>query len=132
MLVEFLIPRRPVSLQAKNRRNLQAWKNYVSAEAKKAWPDAPVANSAFHLKLVYLYDQDPVDVDNIIKPIQDALDGVIYTSDIYVTDVESHRRPIAGTYDVLRIPRMIMQAILSRQECVYVQVSIAKQLEDYL
>ncbi len=33
----FLIPKRPVSLQAKNPKNLQAWKDFVLKEATKNW-----------------------------------------------------------------------------------------------
>lgn len=131
MIFEFLIPRRPLSLQAKNS-SLQAWKRYVRAEAEKTWigPPSPTAN--FRLKLIYLCGDAPVDVDNIIKPIQDALDGLIYSSDIQVTDVESHRRPLAGTYEIVRFPQLLLQGLLSAQECVYVAVYTASPIEEHL
>ena len=73
-----------------------------------------------------------MDVDNIIKPIQDALDGLVYTSDILVTDVESHRRPLAGTYEIGRFPPLLLQGLLSAQECVYVAVYESGPIQDYL
>jgi hypothetical protein len=66
MLFEFLIPKRPISLQTKNRKNLQSWKNFVLAEARKNWLGTPCNGLNLHLTLVYLCDDDPVDVDNII------------------------------------------------------------------
>ncbi|MFN5762972.1 MAG: hypothetical protein ACK470_00850, partial [Pseudanabaena sp.] len=68
MYFDFLIPKRPVSLQTRKTANLQAWKQYVRAEAAKTWAGQIFANQDVHLKLIYLYDSDPVDTDNIIKP----------------------------------------------------------------
>lgn len=69
MQFEFLIPKRPVSLQTKNKKNLQGWKSFVQAEAAKTWTGKISSEVDIHLTLVYLYDSDPVDTDNIIKPI---------------------------------------------------------------
>ena len=132
MVFEFLIPRRPVSLQTRYASRLQEWKRYVRTEAERAWTGQPVAAAGFHLKLVYLCNDAPVDVDNIIKPIQDALDGLVYTSDILVTDVESHRRPLTGTYEIVHFPPLLLQGLLSAQECVYVAVYESGPIEDYL
>lgn len=77
MQFEFLIPKRPVSLQTKNKKNLQGWKSFVQAEAAKTWIGKISSGIDIHLTLVYLYDSDPVDTDNIIKPIQDALVGLV-------------------------------------------------------
>lgn len=128
---EFLIPRRPLSVQAKTK-NLQRWKQYVYAEAAKTWTRATIASKDVQLTLVYLYDSDPVDTDNIIKPIQDALIGLVYDDDSRVSDVESHRRPLNGTFDLTRQPAMLIGAISSGKECVFVRVSIPRMLEDYL
>lgn len=132
MLFEFLIPRRPVSLQTKNRRNLQSWKNYVCTEASKGWAGAPYNGNYLHLTLVYLYDTDPVDVDNIIKPIQDALVGTIYDDDLLISDVESHRRLLTGVFDIVKYPPLLVDGILSGTECVYVRIADSSPLEKYL
>lgn len=133
MYFDFLIPKRPVSLQTKNRNNLQAWKNYVKSEAARTWTGQPYSGRDIQLTLVYLYNSDPVDVDNIIKPIQDALVGLVYEDDLLVTDVESHRRLLIGkSFDLTQCPKALMQGIISGAECVYVRVSESHPLEDYL
>ena len=132
MRFEFLIPKRPVSLQTKNRKNLQAWKDFVLLEAKKAWLGNSSTLDELHLTLVYLYYEDPVDVDNIIKPIQDALVGLVYNDDLAIVDVESHRRPLSGPFEILKYPRLLAEGILGGGECVYVRVTDAKPLEDFL
>lgn len=132
VLFEFLIPDRPVSLQTRNRKNYQAWKSYVQAEAAKLWTTPPLSNQNLQLTLVYLSGSDPVDVDNIIKPIQDALVGLIYTDDILITDVESRRRLITGTFDLTRCPKPLLKGITTGSECVYIRITDQAQLEDML
>lgn len=130
---EFLITHRPVSLQTRSRRNLQSWKRVVATEARKHWGAHPPVDAAdMHLTLVYLYDGAPIDADNIIKPIQDALVGPVLADDRLVIDVESHRRPIAGPFDLLRLPALLRQGLLARKECVYVRLRDAHPLEELL
>lgn len=132
MKFEFLIPQRPLSLQAK-RSSLQAWKAFVKAEAAKTWTRTLLSEDLdLHLTLVYLYDTAPLDVDNIIKPIQDALVGLIYTDDQQITDVQAHRRHLQGTFDILKFPDLLLQGIYTGSECVYVKICQSKTLESYL
>jgi len=132
MYFDFLIPKRPVSLQTRKTANLQAWKQYVRAEATKTWTGQIFDNQDVYLKLIYLYDSDPVDTDNIIKPIQDAMIGLIYTDDLLITDVEAHRRSLYGVFDLTLCPAPLVQCIISGIECVYVKVAESKPLEEYL
>jgi Holliday junction resolvase RusA-like endonuclease len=105
---EFAIPQRPVSAQTKNRKNLQAWKAYVAAEAAKAWSaDARPLTGGLRVTLVYLAADDAADVDNIIKPIQDALVGMVYADDFAVSDVDCHRRFLSAPIDVTGLPPLL-------------------------
>lgn len=132
MYFEFLIPRRPISHQTRRRANLQAWKKYVHDEAAKNWSGLPYSGEDIHLTLVYLCDEDPVDTDNIVEPIQDTLVGLVYDDDLRITDVESHRRPLHGIFEVARLSSVLLKGLTSGQECVYVRVLSAKPLEEYL
>ena len=132
MLLEFMLLRRPISLQSKDATKRQRWKDFVAEEARKAWGSKPLIVSACQLTLVYFCAELPADIDNIIKPIQDALVGVVYVDDSYVTDVDSHRRPLAGTFDVARLPSLVLAAFAAAQECVYVRISASQPIENYL
>ena len=132
MYFDFLIPKRPVSLQTRKTTNLQVWKQYVRDEAAKTWIGQIFAEQDLQLTLIYLYNSDPVDTDNIIKPIQDALIGLVYDDDLLIADVDSHRRALSGTFDLTVCPIPLIQGIISALECVYVRVSESKPLEDYL
>jgi len=129
---EFLIPKRPVSQQARRRANLQGWKTYVREEAKKTWGGQTVRNIDLQLTLIYLCDHSPPDTDNIVKPIQDALVGLVFEDDSLITDVDSHRRFLNSTFDLTQLPQLVLDGIVSQQECVYVKVSRSLPLGEYL
>ncbi|MBX9256455.1 RusA family crossover junction endodeoxyribonuclease [Desmonostoc muscorum CCALA 125] len=130
---EFLIPRRPVSLQTKKKENLQAWKNFVRVEAQKVWKDnSPIKKGDLQMTLVYLCDDFPADTDNIIKPIQDALVDLVFEDDSLVSDVDSHRRFMSDPIDIISLPSLLQRAVITGKECVYVKVSESQTLEKYL
>lgn len=122
---EFLIPRKPKSVQSKEKRG---WTDFVAHHAKEAWGNnPPVLEQDLHLTLIWLYStwssQNSADVDNIIKPIQDALKEVVYGDDCCVVDVESHRRSFGEISDLIALPDVLIEAIQQEKECVYVQIS---------
>jgi hypothetical protein len=133
LLFEMLIPRRPVSHQAKNRQNLQDWKDYVYGRARIDWiGGTPIATQGLRLMLVYLCNDFPADIDNIIKPIQDALVGVVYADDSLISDVDSHRRFLSDAIDVTNLPPLLVEGVTLGEECIYIRVSWAENLEIYI
>jgi crossover junction endodeoxyribonuclease RusA len=133
ILFETLIPKRPVSHQAKNRENLQKWKDFVYGRALIDWNGGPpFKHFGLRFTLVYLCDDSPVDIDNIIKPIQDALIGIVFANDSLISDVDSHKRFLSDGIDLTNLPKLLIQGAISGQECVYICVSRAENLEVYL
>ncbi len=132
-ILEFLIPRRPLSLQTRNRNDLQGWKRLVAREAAALWGSRPPIRSGdLRLTIVYLSDEYPPDTDNIIKPIQDALEGIVIVDDILVSDVQSHRRLYWQTFKTRRLPALLRSGLLIGAECVYVRLSYTRPLENLL
>lgn len=132
-IVEFLIPRRPLSLQTRNRDDLQSWKRLVAREAAALWGSRPpIGSGDLRLTIVYLSDEYPPDTDNIIKPIQDALEGIVIVDDILVSDVQSHRRVYWQTFKAKRLPTLLRTGLLIGAECVYVRLSYTRPLENLL
>jgi Holliday junction resolvase RusA-like endonuclease len=87
--IEFVIPQRPVSQQARRRERVREWQQFVAAHARGSLSSShELATGPVALRLLYLYDEVALDVDNILKPIHDALIGVILEDDSVVTDVE--------------------------------------------
>ena len=128
---EFLIPRRPVSTNNDKRR--QEWIKLVNKEAKKFWTgSSPIKDANLQLTLIYLCRDNPPDTDNIIKPIQDALNKLVYEDDRLVSDVESHRRFLSEPIDMTNLPLLLRKGVIIGKECVYVKVSESQPLEKYL
>jgi crossover junction endodeoxyribonuclease RusA len=96
------------------------------------WKDPIIQAGDLQLTLVYLSGISPPDTDNIVKPIQDALVGLVFSDDGLITDIESHRRSLGGTFDLTRLPPLVLAGIASGQECGYVKVSGSRSLEEYL
>jgi crossover junction endodeoxyribonuclease RusA len=91
-----------------------------------------IVTGALQMTLVYLCDLSPPDIDNIIKPIQDSLVGLVFSDDALIADVDSHRRFLTGAFNLTQLPPLITAGVISGQECVYVRVSESLGLEEYV
>lgn len=74
------------------------------------------------LTLVFLCDGLAIDVDNVIKPIQDALIGVAYADDNVLTDVESHRRMMGEPMLFSALPPLLRKPWIQGPECIYIRL----------
>src|SRR5437660_8445840 len=78
----------------KNRmKRYQKWIENVRACAQKEWPSAirPTSSTSVTVTITNYYSLVPPDVDNIIKPIMDALETVAYLKDEQVRKVMSEK-----------------------------------------
>lgn len=131
---EFLVPGRPYSVHSKRRQARRDWLERLASEAIRASPGyPPFAQSYAWLTIVFLCDERlTIDVDNVIKPIQDALTLVFYGDDERVSDVEAHRRVWTEKLDERCLSDLLKEPWKERHECVYVRIQDAKPLEEHL
>lgn len=129
---EFLIPKRPLSHQAKNADHKQDWKNFVFGRAFQIWKGVPVSSGQLRFTLVYLCEADPADINNIIKPVQDALTGLVYVDDRLVIDVQGHLRMTDELLDVTGLPPMLQEAIIAGVDCLYVRIDYSQKLDQMI
>ncbi|HLF89402.1 MAG TPA: RusA family crossover junction endodeoxyribonuclease [Anaerolineales bacterium] len=123
---EFIIPKRPVSQQTRRRENLRAWKAYVRSVAESYWSDEyEKENGPVCITLIFLFDEVAIDVDNIIKPIQDALIGLAFENDSQVTDAISRRRNLKTQFVLEDVSPILMSGFDLKDEFVYVKISDA-------
>jgi crossover junction endodeoxyribonuclease RusA len=92
---EFVIEGPPVSVKAKktNTRRYRKWISTLRSAARKEWPDnePPIVDPSITVHITNYFTLAPPDVDNIIKPILDALETVVYTKDEQVWKVISQK-----------------------------------------
>jgi crossover junction endodeoxyribonuclease RusA len=123
---EFVIPHRPVSQQARRQSRLREWKEFVARQARVAMSGPQsLATEPVALRLLYLYDEAALDVDNILKPIQDALVGILLTDDSVITDVEIRRRWRGTTFTLNAVTPVLAAGLALGREFVYVMLSDA-------
>jgi Holliday junction resolvase RusA-like endonuclease len=92
--LEFIVIGSPMSNQARRRKRVRAWTQYVQNFAGLGWGvEQPFVGDVM-VTITYLYNRqsNDIDVDNIPKPILDALKGLVYSDDSQVTDLLCRKR----------------------------------------
>ena len=85
---EFALEGSPVSQQTRRRALLRQWTQNVRNAAERHWDGgAPGRRGDIAARIVYIFDGDPLDVDNIPKPVLDALKGLVYLDHNQVIDL---------------------------------------------
>jgi len=128
ILFEFIVVGTPVSHQARSRARLRTWQDTVRAEAAKRWPaDQEPLSVPLQVTVVYYHDGPSVriDNDNLVKPIQDALNGLVYRDDQLVTDVIVRKTDLNGRFQVRGISAVLAEGFIRGESFVYVKVGEA-------
>lgn len=85
-MLEFIVRGTPKSQQAKSRKR---WQQQVQDALP---PEAELLAGELRLRIDFFFDgSTDLDTDNIIKPIQDALEDHVYEDDRVVIDVCSRK-----------------------------------------
>ncbi|MBC6477241.1 MAG: RusA family crossover junction endodeoxyribonuclease [Hormoscilla sp. GM7CHS1pb] len=77
--------------------------------------------------ITHYYESRPPDIDNIIKPILDGLNLLIYIDDRQITDLTVRRRKITR---VQTRSGIIAQALAKGQEFVHVKIDTAPAITE--
>jgi Holliday junction resolvase RusA-like endonuclease len=125
---EFTIKGPPISQQASSRSRSR-WKAAVAAAAAAVVrPGATSTTDEVALSITYYYDGDTPDVDNIIKPIQDALIGIIYHDDSQVIETKSSKTRIDGSFTIRGASAVLLLAFSERDAFLHVRVTAPPDL----
>lgn len=120
---EFIVEGPAVPLRAvkQNAKRYQAWKKKVCEEAAKLWQSEtrPILGEVTVTITNYFTDEPP-DVDNIIKPILDALNLLVYDDDFQVQSVTSRKFEL----DISQIvsPPILVNAANRAAEVIHIEV----------
>lgn len=133
---EFILPGRPVSNQAKDKSRIKNWKAKVCQAATEHWKHDGPYEDHVRMKLTYYFEapdgkEDSIpDSDNIIKPVREALIGVVYHYDHQVTDVISRRRNLNGSFRVKGMSSILAGGFIQGVEFVHIIVEEAPDPSD--
>src|SRR5262249_23065931 len=115
-----------VSQQARRQARLREWRDFVARHARLAMTEPrELATEPVALRLLYLYDEAALDADNILKPILDALVGVVLEDDSVITDVEIRRRWRGTTFTLNAVSPVLAAGLALGREFVHVALNDA-------
>ena len=77
------------------------------------------------MTVVYYYDGASLDTDNMLKPIQDSLIGLVFGDDAQVTDITAGKRDLNGSYRVRGISSALAEGFSTNSEFVHIKVEEA-------
>lgn len=123
---EFVIEDTPKSQQAESFSK-NKWRAKVLNEALKLWVvgDKPTTEKVqITIMHFYKFIATP-DIDNILKPIIDALKGLVYVDDNQVTDIIGRKRDVLEQFSVDNASPLLRRSLTKSVEFVYVKVEIA-------
>jgi hypothetical protein len=128
-MLEFVVMGTPVSLSGSTEAK-RFWQQRVTRaaeEARKDWVLSPF--DGLVLRVAYFYVYAPAaDLDNIVKPLQDALKGVAFVDDIQVVDlIASMRRK--GVNDRVPMTALLANAFDGGSDFIYVAVDRTVAIE---
>jgi len=121
--IEFIFNGPPLSLQSKNKAKKRNYKAMVANEAAIVLPAGftPTADEV-DITITYYYENQSGDVDNIIKPIQDSLNGIVYIDDSQVVEARSRRKDINSSYKIRRVSAKILEGFSRGNDFIHVKV----------
>jgi Holliday junction resolvase RusA-like endonuclease len=117
----------PASLQIKNAKHREAWKKQVAESARKRQRETYELGFLDHRPLavtIYYFPSAPMtgDIDNIVKPIMDALTRVAYLDDNVVERVIVQKfEPNVG-WDFVAPSDQLAQALEMKPPVVYIRI----------
>ena len=99
--------------------------------ALSTWPASEIPFSGFlQVTIINFYNHASADVDNIPKPILDALNGLVYIDDDQITDIICRKRSLQSG---LRVENpAIVEALATGEEFLYILVEAAPDQEELM
>jgi Holliday junction resolvase RusA-like endonuclease len=120
----------PVSQQARRRERVTEWRQEVRRAAELYWStqELPVAGPV-RLEITHFYNDARLDIDNIPKPIIDALKGLIFLDDDQVTDLMCRKRDLRSPLRIANPSSVLAEALGRDNDFLYIVVMEAPNQE---
>lgn len=119
---EFVVLGTPISSQAK-ARSKNRWKVLVRTSAQEVWPSGtPPLETELKITVIYYYNGTALDTDNMLKPIQDSLIGVVYVDDSQITDITACKRNINGSFRIKGLSPPLAKGFMHSDDFVHVKI----------
>ena len=129
MPFEFVIDGPPVSHQTRRRSRVREWTQKVQKVAESRWDTEPPVVGEVMVIITYLYNGASMDVDNLPKPILDALKGLVYSDDGQVSDLLCRKRDLNGDLRIQNPSSVLLETLGHSEQFLQVAVNDAPSQE---
>ncbi len=125
--LEFTVNGPPVSQQTKDKASLAAWKSLIRAEAAKNWGTSVPLTSKLKCTIINFHEGDKasLDDDNMVKPIRDAMNNLVYEDDSQIRYSETIHLSIDAAHKLRRASAIILAAFTKGDAFLYVRIDDA-------
>jgi Holliday junction resolvase RusA-like endonuclease len=125
--LEFTVVGPPVSHQTKDKVGLNAWKAVIRSEAAKAWAGTAPLTGKLKCTIINFHEgkDASLDDDNMVKPIRDAMNGLIYVDDSQISYSETMHICIDAPIKIRRASAVLLAAYGRGDEFLYVRIDDA-------
>ena len=122
--LEFTVIGPPVSHQTRDKSNLAAWKAVIRAEAARRWAGRPPLRGKLKCTIFNFHEGEDasLDDDNMVKPIRDAMNGLVYTDDSQICHSETKHICIDAPIKIRRASAILLAAYSKGDEFLYVRI----------
>ena len=101
----------------------------VQSVAKESWDVEPPFAGEVMVTITYFFKDGSPDVDNIPKPILDALKGLVYSDDSQVTDVLCRKRDRNRDLRFDNPSSVLVETLGRSEQFLHITVASAMSLE---
>ncbi len=122
---EFTVTGTPVPQQCRRRSVLRDWKRDVLAHAQARNRARKPISAQVIVNITYYYLDHGIDLDNLAKPICDALKGFVSDDDNQITDLISRKRNLNGTLTISTVSPPLGEALQKGEEFIHAFVDVS-------
>lgn len=128
---EFVINRAPVSQQARRRELVRQWIRSVRDAAAQRWDAEPPFEGVVSVVITHFFKNNDaqMDVDNIAKPILDALKALVFSDDVQVIDLLCRKRQLGYNLRIHHPSPELEEYVGWNEEFVHIIVAESSALE---
>src|ERR1700730_5294688 len=121
--LEFVVAGTPVSHQAKRRESLDQWKSRVVEASRTILPEGHFATEdPLGITLYYIPDSEMQgDIDNIVKPILDALGRHVYIDDQQIQRILVQKFEPGNVFSFTQPSPMLENALEHVKPALYIR-----------
>lgn len=108
---------------------MRNWIRELRSVVEREWKDEPPVAEELMVTITYFYDSTPMDVDNIPKPILDALKGLLFFDDGQITDLLCRKRVLRPSFQTQNLSPVLHRALGLSRQFVHIVVEDAPDQE---